>query len=415
MKQPSDSIQFQPDAPTADILQDVLREGARKMLITALQAEVAEYIDAHADQVDEQGRRLVVRNGSCPERTIQTALGDIPIARPRVDDRRLDDGGNRIQFTSKILPPYLRRSKTIEELIPWLYLRGVSTGDFGEALGGLLGEGAAGLSASTVVRLKQAWEEEHRTWSKRELAGKHYVYLWADGIHSNVRLTDERACMLVIMGATADGKKELVAVHDGERESEQSWTEVLVDLKARGLSIAPKLVVADGALGFWKASAKVWPTAQGQRCWVHKTANVLNKCPKSMHPKIKASLTEIWNAETREDAEAAMILFQSIYGAKYPKAVECLLKDREAMLAFYDFPAEHWRHLRTTNPIESTFATIRLRTSRTKGAGSRAACLAMVYKLAKSAEKTWRKLNGHEHLGDVIRGVQFKDGIKVAA
>ncbi|QDU67363.1 Transposase, Mutator family [Planctomycetes bacterium Pla86] len=252
--------------------------------------------------------------------------------------------------TSKILPPYLRRSKTIEELIPWLYLRGISTGDFGEALGGLLGEGAAGLSASTVVRLKQAWEEEHRTWSKRELAGKHYVYLWADGIHSNVRLTDERACMLVIMGATADGKKELVAVHDGERESEQSWTEVLVDLKARGLTIAPKLVVADGALGFWKASAKVWPTARGQRCWVHKTANVLNKCPKSMHPKIKASLTEIWNAETREDAEAAMTLFKSSYGAKYPKAVECLLKDREAMLAFYDFPAEHWRHLRTTNP-----------------------------------------------------------------
>ncbi|MEO0629887.1 MAG: IS256 family transposase [Planctomycetota bacterium] len=415
MKQPTAQSVSQTAPTSSDVLQQIFRDGARQMLVTALEAEVAEYIEAHASHVDEAGRRLVVRNGTCPERTIQTPLGGISIARPRIDDRRVGEDGTRIQFTSKILPPYLRRTKTVEELIPWLYLRGISTGDFSEALSGLLGEGAPGLSASTVVRLKQVWEDEHQEWSKRDLSGKRYVYIWADGIHSNVRLTDERTCMLVIMGATEDGTKELIAVHDGVRESEQSWTEVLVDLKARGLTIAPELAVADGALGFWKAAAKVWPTTRGQRCWVHKTANVLNKLPKAIHGKVKAGLSEIWNAETRVDAEKALEVFERSYGAKYPAAVECLVKDRDSMLAFYDFPAEHWRHLRTTNPIESTFATVRLRTQRTKGAGSRAACLAMTYKLAKSAEKTWRKLNGSKHLGDVIRGVRFKDGIKVAA
>ena len=396
-------------------LEDVLREGARQLLQTAIEEEVAAYVAAHVGERDENGHRLVVRNGHAPPRTIQTGLGDIEVTRPRVDDRRTDEDGNRLRFQSTLLPPYLRRSKSIEELLPWLYLKGISTGDFGEALQALLGTDAPGLSASTIVRLKKVWEDDFAAWSARRLDGKRYVYLWVDGIHCNVRLEGGRPCILVVMGATADGKKELLAVEDGVRESEQSWKEVLLDLKARGLEDGPELVVGDGALGFWKALPQVWPDARQQRCWFHKSGNVLNKLPKSVQPAAKRALHEIWQAETKEAAQKAFDLFLSKFEAKYPKATACLAKDRDELLAFYDFPAEHWRHLRTTNPIESTFATVRLRTTRTKGSGSRIACLTMVFKLAQAAERKWRKLNGHALLGDVIRGVQFRDGIKVAA
>ena len=398
-----------------DILTQILKNGAQRMLANALELEVEEYLSSYAALRDQEGKRLVVRNGHCPSREIQTGLGAVEVRRPRVNDRRVDEEGNRSQFTSKILPPYLRRTKSMEELIPWLYLKGISSGGFTDALSALLGPNAPGLSATTVVRLKKSWEEEHEDWSKRSLVGKDYVYIWVDGIHFNIRLEEDRQCILVVMGATEDGKKELLAVQDGFRESEQAWLEVLLDLKARGLKNDPKLATGDGALGFWKALPKVWPSTEMQRCWVHKTANVLNKMPRSVQARAKRDIHEIWMAGTKEAAEKAFDLFQEKYEPKYPKAAACLKKDKESMLAFYDFPAEHWRHLRTTNPIESTFATVRLRTKRTKGSGSRRACLAMVFKLAQSAERKWRKLNGYKLLGDVIRGVTFKDGIKVIA
>ena len=404
-----------PVATSKSALDEVLRSGAQRMLAAALEAEVESYLARFTDERDEQGRRLVVRNGRCPEREIQTGLGSVSVQRPRINDRRTDAAGDRIRFTSKILPPYLRRTKSIEELIPWLYLKGVSTGDFSEALAALLGNDAPGLSAATVVRLKQVWESDFKEWSQRSLEGKRYVYLWVDGIHFNVRLEEHRQCILVVMGATADGKKELIAVQDGYRESEQSWKEILLDLKHRGLTTDPELAVGDGALGFWKALCQVWPSTRTQRCWCHKTANVLNKLPKGEQARAKDALHQVWMAATRDDAASAFDLFVQTYDAKYPAAVRCLSKDRDELLAFYDFPAEHWKHLRTTNPIESTFATVRLRTKRTKGAGSRIASLTMVFKLAQAAERKWRKLNGHRLLGDVIRGVRFKDGTKVAA
>lgn len=399
----------------ASTLDEVLREGARKLLQQAIEDEVAAHIEAHASIRDGSGRRLVVRNGHAPTRSIQSGLGPIEVDRPRVDDRRVDAEGNRLRFESKLLPPYLRRSKSIEELVPWLYLKGISTGDFSEALQALLGADAPGLSATSIVRLKKVWEDDFAAWRRRSLRGKRFVYLWVDGIHCNVRLEDGKPCFLVVMGATEDGKKELVAVEDGVRESEQSWKELLLDLKARGLEVGPELVVGDGALGFWKALPQVWPQARQQRCWFHKSGNVLNKMPKSVQPRAKEALHEIWMAPTLEAATSAFNLFVSKFEAKYPQATACLAKDRDDLLAFYDFPAEHWLHLRTTNPIESTFATVRLRTTRTKGAGSRMACLTMVFKLAQAAERKWRKLNGHALLGDIIRGVRFKDGIKVAA
>ena len=398
-----------------DVLTEILRHGAQQMLATAIENEVAEYIAAHADARDDAGHRVVVRNGHTPARSIQTGLGPVEVARPRVNDKRLDADGNRMRFTSKILPPYLRRTKAIDELIPWLYLKGVSTGDFPEALQALLGPGAEGLSATNICRLKRIWEEEWNDWSRRDLMDKRYVYVWADGIYFNIRLEDEankKQCIVVLMGATAAGKKELIGIADGYRESEQSWVELLRGLQARGLTVDPKLTVADGALGFWAAARKVWPTTREQRCWVHKTANVLNKLPKSVQAKAKAMLHEIWQAETKADAQKAFALFVTTFGAKYPKAVECLTKDRDVLLTFYDFPAEHWIHLRTTNPIESTFATVRLRHRRTKGSGSRTACLTMVFKLALAAEKRWRRLNGSALLPDVIRGVRFLDGVK---
>jgi len=398
-----------------DVLTEILRQGAQQMLAAAIEKEVAEYIAAHADERDDVGHRLVVRNGHTPARSIQTGVGSVSVARPRVDDRRIDAEGNRKRFTSKILPPYLRRTKAIDELVPWLYLKGISTGEFPEALQALLGPGAEGLSATNICRLKRTWEEDWKQWSRRDLTGKQYVYVWADGIHFNIRLEDEankKQCILVLMGATADGRKELIGIADGYRESEQSWSELLGDLKARGLTVDPKLAVGDGALGFWAAARKLWPTTREQRCWVHKTANVLNKLPKSIQPKAKAMLHEIWQAETRADADKAFDLFVSTFEAKYPKATACLAKDREVLLTFYDFPAEHWIHLRTTNPIESTFATVRLRHRRTKGSGSRTACLTMVFKLTLAAEKRWRRLNGSALLPDVVNGVQFVDGIK---
>ena len=352
----------------------------------------------------------MVRNGQANERTLVSGVGTLKVRAPRVNDRRVDEEGNKFRFTSQILPPYLRRTKSVEELIPWLYLKGISTGDFSDALKALLGPAAPGLSATTVVRLKQVWREEYETWSKRSLEGQRFVYLWADGIYSNIRLDDERQCLLVVIGALADGRKQLLAVHDGFRESELSWTELLEDLKRRGLEVPPKLAVGDGGLGFWAALQKVYPTTREQRCWVHKTANVLDKLPKSMQGKAKSALHNIYLAESRTAAEGALDHFAGLYEVKYPKAVACLEKDREVLLTFYDFPAEHWGHLRTTNPIESTFATVRLRQRRTKGCGSREASLTMVFMLARQAEARWRRLNGSELMVHVLEGKKFKDG-----
>jgi transposase-like protein len=410
----TEAIEF-PAASSEDVLTEILRGGARKLLATAVEAEVAAYIDQHADQRDGNGHRLVVRNGHLPARAIQTGIGPVPVRQPRVDDRRTGQDGRRHRFTSKILPRYLRKTRSIEELIPWLYLKGISTGGFGEALAALLGPEAPGLSASTVVRLKDVWRGDFEVWSKRSLADKRYVYFWVDGIHFNLRLAEERQCILVVMGATPEGKKELVAVQDGYRESEQSWKELLLDLKARGLAKGPELAIGDGALGFWKALGQVFGLAREQRCWVHKTGNVLNKMPKGRQAKAKSMLHDIWMAETQAEAAKAFDLFIETFRAKYPKATECLGKDRDALLTFYDFPAEHWVHIRTTNPIESTFATVRLRTRKTKGCGSRIACLTMVFRLAQCAERHWRALNGSQLLGDVIRGVQFVDGEKTEA
>jgi transposase-like protein len=395
-----------------DVLAEVLRTGAQQMLATAIEAEVATYIDEHKHEVDDDGRRVVVRNGHHRPREIHTGVGTVEVKQPRVNDKRVDSDGTRFKFTSKILPPYLRRTKNLEEFIPWLYLKGISTNDFSECLQHLTGNSSASLSPTTVVRLKEAWTKECQEWSRRSLANKHFVYLWVDGVHFNVRLEDDRQCILVVMGATKDGKKELVAIADGYRESAQSWKEILVDLRSRGLERAPTLAIGDGALGFWKALREVFPTTRQQRCWVHKTANILNKLPKHKQPAVKSDLQDIWMAETREEANKAFELCVDKYGAKYPKAIGCLKKDREEMLAFYDFPAEHWTHLRTTNPIESMFATVRLRHRRTKGSGSRVACLAMVFKLAEAASKKWRRLTGAELVRDVIDGVQFKNGIR---
>ena len=393
-----------------DVLSDVLRQGAQQLLAQAVEAEVDDWIERHQDCRDDADRRQVVRNGHLPQRTITTGLGPVTVKQPRVHDRRPAE--LREKFSSAILPPYLRKTKSVEELIPWLYLKGVSTGDFSEALAALLGPDAKGLSATTVTRLKGLWEQEYHDWSKRSLAGKQYVYVWADGVHFNIRLEGGRQCILVLMGATPDGKKELIAIQDGHRESEQSWKELLLDVQARGLTIEPKLAIGDGALGFWKAVRQVWPTAAEQRCWVHKTANVLDKLPKSVQPKAKEMLHEIYLAPSRAEAEKAFDLFLRTYEAKYPKVTECLGKDRQELLAFYDFPAEHWMHLRTTNVIESVFATVRLRTEKTKGSGTRVACLTMVFKLMQSASRHWRSLNGSGLLSEVIKGTVFVDGIR---
>ena len=386
------------------------------MLTAALSAEVEVFVAGYAELVDAQGRRRVVRNGFLPEREVQTGIGAIAAKVPRVRDR--GDSGEeegRIRFSSKIVPPYLRRSKSFEEFLPWLYLKGISSGDFTDTLKALVGVDAPGLSATTISRLKQSWKEDFDAWNKRDLSKKRYVYWWVDGVYVNARM-DEKQCLLVIMGADESGKKELVAVEDGFRENEQSWREVLEGLKARGLREGPKLATGDGALGFWKAIAKTFPAAKHQRCWFHKMGNVLNKLPKAMHGKAKSDLQQIWMADTREDATKAFNRFIAKFEAKYPKATECLNKDREELLAFYDFPAEHWKHLRTSNPIESTFATVKLRTARTRGCLSRATALTMVFQLCRVAEKNWRCLDGPARFAQVIEGVEFVNGEqKVAA
>lgn len=392
------------------VIDQLVFEGARNMLQAALETEVNSFLERYRHIRDEQGNRLVVRNGYLPGRQILTGAGPLDVQQPRVRDRRKSPD-ERVAFSSSILPPYLRRSKTIDELIPWLYLKGVSTGDFSEALQSLLGPQAKGLSPNVVVKLKQQWGEEFDRWQKRDLSEKEYVYFWVDGIHFNIRLEEERQCILVIVGATAEGKKELVAVQDGYREDEQSWYELLVDLKRRGLKKAPKLVVGDGALGFWAAVRKVFSKCREQRCWMHKTGNVLSKLPKRLQGKAKSELHAIWMAESRDEAEKAFDAFLEKYSAKYGKAAECLEKDREELLTFYDFPAEHWGHLRTTNPIESTFSTVRLRHRKTKGSGNRRACLTMVFKLTQSAEKHWRRLNGFELIIPLLQGKKFVDGI----
>lgn len=400
----------EPEGTCQDALTEVLRQGARKMLVVALEAEVESFLRQYQHLVNEQGHREVVRNGYLPEREIQTGVGAIEVRAPRVKDKRKD--GEKVRFTSQILPPYLRRTKSLDELIPWLYLKGLSTGDFSEALTALLGKDARGLSASTVSRLKESWQADLDVWQKRSLVDMEYAYFWVDGVHFGARMENEKQCILVIMGATADGRKELVGISDGYRESEQSWYELLVDLKKRGLKVAPKLAVGDGALGFWKALPKVFGKTRRQRCTVHKTVNVLDKLPKSAQKKAKGVLQEIWMSETKNNAEKAFDYFIKAYGAKYPKAAECLAKDREDLLTFYDFPAEHWIHIRTTNPIESTFATVRLRTAKTRGCLTRETMLTMVFKLTCSAQKRWRRLNVPELLADVITGVNFINGVK---
>ena len=400
------------------LLDQILREGARQMLQHAIEREVADYIEAHAHEVDEQGHRLVVRNGRLPARKLATPAGPIRIEQPRVDDRRRDASGNRLFcFSSAILPKYLRKSKSIEELVPWLYLKGISSSDFPEALCAL-GLDGSGLSAASVIRMKELWRGEWLDWSRRSLAGKRYVYFWADGIHFNIRLEEpgsKRACVLVLMGATEDGTKELIAISEGHRESEMSWRELLLDLKQRGLECGPQLATGDGALGFWKALEQAYPQTRHQRCWVHKTANVLNALPQNRQESAKHMLQQIWMAATRAEAHAAFDAFVASYQPKYPKAALCLSKDRDELLAFYDFPAEHWSHLRTTNPIESTFATVRLRTAKTKGAGTRAACLTMTFKLVQCAQRRWNRLKGSALLREVIDGIPFIDGIRHAA
>jgi putative transposase len=396
----------------SDPLTEVLRNGARALLAQAVEAEVAALLGVHAGELTADGRQRLVRHGFLPKREIMTGIGPVAVRCPRVRDR-VGLGSQRIRFSSAILPPYARRSKNLEVLLPILYLKGISTGQFEEALVALLGKDAGGLSASTIARLKEAWSEEHARWSERDLSAKRYVYFWVDGIHVQARLEDDAQCLLVIIGATPDGKKELVGLIDGVRESGQSWRELLLDLKRRGLTIAPELAVADGALGFWQAIEEVWPQTRAQRCWVHKTANVLNKLPKSQQAKAKRALQEIWMAETKRDALVAFDAFVETWGVKYDKAVECLIKDRDALLTFYDFPAEHWKHLRTTNVIESSFATIRHRTVRSKGCLSNKTALAMIFKLAEAAEKSWRRLDGHNQLPKVILGIKFADGLEV--
>ncbi len=398
-----------PTPDSASLIDQIVREGARKMLAAALQAEVDAYIAAFADERDDNGRRLVVRNGSHLPREILTAAGAIEVTAPRVNDKRIDEAtGERRRFSSAILPAWARKTPQITEVLPLLYLHGLSSGDFVPALGQFLGS-SAGLSAPVITRLTEQWKAEQRAFAARDLSGLDYVYLWVDGIHVNIRLEEHKLCLLVMIGVRADGRKELVALTDGYRESTESWADLLRDCKRRGMR-APVLAIGDGALGFWSALREVFPQAKEQRCWFHKISNVLGALPKSAHPAAKKHLAEIWNAEDKEHAQAAVKDFQAAYGAKYPKAVAKVVDDLDELLAFYDYPAEHWVHLRTTNPIESTFATVRHRTKVTKGPGSRAAGLAMAFKLIESAQVRWRAVNA-PHLVALVRvGATFVHG-----
>jgi transposase-like protein len=399
-----------PEESSTDALSEIIRVGAQKILQEAIEAEIECFIAKYQEKRLENGEKRIVRNGYLPVREITTGIGKVPVKVPRARDKKGKEAGGEVRFQSGIIPKYLRKTKSLEELIPFLYLKGISAGDMGDALEALVGKDANGFSQPVVSRLKKKWKGEFDTWKQRDLSRKHYVYIWVDGIHLNVRM-DDKQCILVVIGATKDGRKELLAVEDGYRESTQSWREVLLGLKKRGLVQAPELVVGDGALGFWKAVSEEFPKTQGQRCWVHKTANILNKMPKNAQPKAKEKIHNIWLAEKKEDAIKAFDHFIKSYESKYPKAVKTLEKDRDRLLTFYDFPAEHWRHIRTTNPIESTFATVRLRTAKVRNCFSRKTVLSMTFKLCQSAEKKWQKLFGYRRLAEVIEGIQFVDGI----
>jgi len=399
-----------PEPFVDDPLTAILRKGAQKLLAQALETEIEIFLNQYKEIKDDLGRQRIVRNGYRPERPIQSGIGPVPVKAPRVRDRQTDPS-KRIHFSSSILPPYLRKTKSMEELIPWLYLKGVSTGDFSDALGALVGPDAPGLSSATISRLKTVWQKELDQWQRRDLTGKRYVYFWVDGIYCNVRM-DDKQCLLVIIGATEDGCKELIAIEGGFRESELSWKQLLLDLKSRGLENGPQLAIGDGALGFWKALPQVYDDTRWQRCWVHKTANVLNKLPKSLQAKAKDKLHQIWMAPEKDEAQRHFDDFIRLYDAKYPKAAQCLGKDREALLTFYDFPAEHWRHIRTTNPIESTFATVRLRTKKVRGCFSAQTAITMAFKLCQCAQKRWIRLHHPERLAEVIKGVNFVNGIE---
>jgi putative transposase len=396
-------------ATGASLLDEIVRDGARQMLAAALRAEVAAYIEAHAAELDEHGHRLVVRNGYHGPREVITAAGAVPVRQPRVNDQRIDEvTGERMRFSSAILPAWARKSPQVAEVLPLLYLHGLSTSDFGPALEQFLGS-AAGLSAATITRLSQQWTHDAKAFAARSLAGLDYVYLWVDGIHLKVRLEQDKVCLLVMIGVRADGKKELVALTDGFRESSESWADLLRDCRRRGMR-APVLAVGDGALGFWKALREVFPETREQRCWFHVQGNILAALPKSAHPGAKKALAEIYNAEDKDHAIAAAKVFQADYGAKWPKAVAKVTENLDVLLAFYDFPAEHWIHLRTTNPIESTFATVRLRQRVTKGPGSRAAGVAMAFKLIESAQARWRAVNAPNLVALVRAGARFEKG-----
>jgi putative transposase len=402
-------IEFKKDPEIWSLMEKILRDGARKMLQQALENEVAEYLEKHSDSRDENGLKTVVRNGYNPARDIVTGIGKFEVKAPRIDDRKLADTEEK--FTSLILPKYLRKIPSIDNLLPVLYLKGLSTNSFQDALSSILGEGAKGLSASNIVRLKKVWEDEYEIWSKRSLKNKKYAYIWVDGIYFNVRLGNEKSCILVVMGADENGKKELISVTDGYSESTTSWKEILLQMKSQGLEQAPKLAIGDGALGFWKAVSEVFPTTKHQRCWVHKSTNITDKMAHSVKNKASLLLKDIYMADTKSNAMKAYNHFISTYEAKYEKAVLTLTKDKDSLFSFYDFPAKHWTHIRTTNPIESTFATVRLRTKRTKGCGSRKATLSMVWKLCQEAEKKWYKLRGSELIPKILQGEFCIDGI----
>lgn len=403
-------VRFPVPGVTEDPLSEMLRVGARDLIAQAVAAEFEEFRSGQAHRRDERGRCAVVRNGFLPERALLTGIGPVPVQVPKARTR---DGGAPAVFRSQLVPRYVRRARSVDAALPWLYLKGVSTGDMSEALSVLVGPQARGLSASVVSRLKHQWQGEYAHWRQRRLDQDRWVYLWADGIYSSLRGEQGRLCVLVVIGVNERGQKRFLAIEDGVRESTQSWREVLLQLKARGLIIPPELAVGDGALGFWAALDEIYPQTRAQRCWVHKTVNVLNYLPKSLQPKAKKGLQEIWMAETRARAESALDLFLETFAAKYPKATGCLEKDRASLLAFYDFPAEHWTHIRSTNVIESAFATVRHRTDRTKGCVTRDTMLALIFKLGQEAEKSWRRIRGFDHLAKVIKGVKFRNGIEV--
>ncbi|MCA1775617.1 MAG: IS256 family transposase [Loktanella sp.] len=411
MNNDTDIIALRQPECVDDPLTEIARDGARRMLAAALRAEADAFVEQYAEEILPDGRQRVVRHGYGPERSIQTGIGALDVRRPKVRDRATGQDEDKIRFTSAILPKWARRSRSLDALLPVLYLRGISTGDFQEALAAILGKDAPNLSPSVISRLTGEWQQEYDRWQRRDLSARRYVYIWADGVYLQARMEPQAECILVILGATPEGKKEVVGFQVGVRESAQSWRELLIDIKARGLAVPPEVAVGDGAMGFWKALDEVFPGTRHQRCWVHKIANVLNKFPKSMQPTVKGDLREIWQADTRVAAETAMDTFSAKYGAKYEKAVTCLTKDKEALLTFYDFPGDHWEHLRTGNPIESVFATVRHRTVRTKGALSQKTAKLMVFKLVQAAAKTWRRLKGANQLPLVIEGVTFTDGV----